>query len=121
MATMQIKEIKDSNDLLGYLIQAQNDQHECLVTDIFENTKVGNADLKFYVEELVKCDFVHVTSLNVLYITPKGRKGYNSASKKVLLKMKPIFFTVFGYIVGILSNDIRNALYSLFSLIKKFF
>lgn len=121
MATIQIKEIKDSNDLLGYLIQAQNDQHECLVTDIFENTKVGNADLKFYVEELVRCDFVHVTSLNVLYITPKGRKGYNNASKKVLLKMKPIFFTVFGYIVGILSNDIRNALYSLFSLIKKFF
>lgn len=115
MKIKKIKEINDKNDLLGFMIQIQNKNHECHADIIIE--KIGterSLDLKNFISELQNEDFINQISFNDIYITPKGQKGYISPLKKKWLNIKPCVLYIITYILGVLTPILTEYLKNLF-------
>lgn len=97
--------IKDSNDLLGYLLKIQNDNHVCKANQIYNKIGAGkDKDIKHFLFELEYKNYIEIQSTNSIYITPNGQKGFLTNFKKAWCKIKPCLKTIITYIAGIIST-----------------
>lgn len=118
----EILEIRDKNDCLGYMLQIQNKNQECQSSDIIK--KMGAEKtliLDDYIKNLQEEGYIRKINLNDIFITEKGQKGYISPIKKIIIKISPVLIGIVGYIMGVLSDDVRDFFHYLFSIAKKLF
>lgn len=102
--TKEIKEIINKNDLLGFMLQIQNTNHDCYADLIIKKMGIEkSSDLEYFISELQNDGFIKIMGLNDIHITPKGQKGYISPLKNKWLKAKPYVLYIITYILGILT------------------
>lgn len=104
MRAPTIKEINDSNDLLGYMLQIQNGNHVCKTDRIYEKMGLNkDKDIKFFLAELEHENYIEIQSSDSIFITPIGRKGFKTTRKKAWDAVKPCLKTIITYIAGVIS------------------
>lgn len=106
---MKNSEIKNSNDLLGFLIQIKDNNNNCdlgIVLSAMGTDK--NLDLLNLMNELSANGFIKQIDTCTVHIYEKGMTSYISPQKKIWNNIKMPLSYVFTYIMGILSTVIAQ-------------
>lgn len=101
--------IKDSNDLLGFLIANKDQNNDCdlyTVLDVIGDNK--SLDLQHLINELVANNLIAQTDTCTVHIFEQGFNVYLSPQKKLWNIVKRPLSYVFTYILGILSTVIAQ-------------
>lgn len=102
------KIIKDSNDLLGYILFIKDSKNEFSYSEIID--KMGenrSLDMNKYLDELCGKGYINRNNYENGYVYSNSEYFYISPKRKIWLKIRSPLMAFLGYIVGLISDDIK--------------
>lgn len=106
---MKNSEIRNSNDLLGFLIRIKDSNNNCdlgIVLNAMGTDK--SLDLLNLLNELSACGYIKQVNTCTVHIYEKGIISYVSPRRKIWNNIKMPLSYVLTYIMGILSSVIAQ-------------
>lgn len=120
MKKHNIKEINDSNDMLGYILDIQDENGNFNVNTIIDFMGVVRKDdTEKYLADLIDDGYIIRNDFVYFHVYPHSRKAYVTKTQKVWIKISPSLFAFSGWLLGIATDDIKEFIHAVFSLITK--
>lgn len=114
----RIKEINDSNDLLGYILNIQDNNGDFAANSIINFMGIQRKDdTEKYFSDLMNEGYIKRNGTDEFHVYPHAKKAYISPLKKMWLKIRPALMCFLGYIIGLISDDIKELFHALISII----
>lgn len=103
------KEIKDKNDLLGFIINNVNSNNDFNIDILIKEFGVEKLlDFQKMIYSLQDDNCLIVISTDVIHLYPEANQKYISPQKKIWLKAKPFITHFFSAIFGAILSNLKE-------------
>ena len=121
MKIREPKNIKDSNDLLGYMLVIQDKNGDFLFDKIISKMgKHNRPELEKYTKELIDKKYIVLQGTNEGHIYADSKIYYISKIDKMWIKIKTPLISFILYIVGLATDDIKEILSAISDIIIEY-
>lgn len=114
--------IKDSNDLLKYLLKHKKENREVYVPEFKKQlNEMQDLDFDKFAKELEEKNILKRTTGDYIYLYMGAEQKYINIFKKILNKISPYFVSFLSFIVGLMAEEIKCLFVFIFEQIISLF